>query len=91
VLALVEKGLWLDNARAANAAAQEIGAAAGERLLHAVESNQLFFRTTREERAALRAQGFAFYDWGQDAARVVTPWDSDAAHVTALARAVAGL
>ncbi|MGE3693195.1 MAG: low specificity L-threonine aldolase [Novosphingobium sp.] len=91
VLALIEDGLWLDNARAANAAAQEIGAAAGERLLYAVESNQVFFNCTAEERAALRTRGFAFYDWGKNAARVVTAWDSDPAHVAALARAVAGL
>lgn len=91
VLALIEDGLWLDNARAANAAAREIGAAAGARLLYPVESNQVFFATTAQERAALRAQGFAFYDWGQDAARVVTAWDSNPAHVAALVRAVAGL
>ncbi len=91
VLALVEDGLWLENARAANAAAREIGVAAKARLLHPVESNQLFFTSTLQERAALRAQGFAFYDWGQDAARVVTAWDSDPAHVSALSRAIAGL
>jgi len=91
VLALVEDGLWLDNARAANAAAREIGAAAGGRLLYPVESNQVFFAAEPEERASLRAQGFAFYDWGEGAARVVTAWDSDAGNVSALARAVAGL
>ncbi|PLK27895.1 low specificity L-threonine aldolase [Novosphingobium sp. TH158] len=91
IVAMVEDGLWLDNARAANAAAQELGAACAGRLLHPVEANELFVRMTAAEREALRAQGFSFYDWGDDAARLVTSWSSDAAHVSALARAVAAL
>ncbi len=91
LLALLEGDLWLENARHANAAAQEIAAAANDRLLHAVEANLLFLRLSTAERAALRAQGFGFYDWGDDAARFVTSWNSDAAHVAALARAIAGL
>jgi len=91
LLAMLEGGLWLDNARAANAAAREIADAAAGRLLHAVEANELFVRLDADERAALRAQGFGFYDWGADAARFVTAWDSDPAAVSALARAVAAL
>ena len=91
VLALVEGDLWLDNARAANAAAQEIAGAAGERLLHAVEANEIFLRLAPQERAALRGQGFGFYDWGDDAARIVTAWNSDPTHVGAFARAIGGL
>ncbi len=91
VLAMVEGGLWLENARAANAAAQELAGAAGERLLHPVEANELFLRLTKAEREALRSQGFSFYDWGQVAARLVTAWNSDPAHVGALARAISAL
>ncbi|MFM5931270.1 MAG: threonine aldolase family protein [Novosphingobium sp.] len=91
ILAMVEGDLWLDNARAANAAAQELGAACGSRLMHPVEANELFVRLTPAERDALRAQGFAFYDWGSDAARLVTAWSSEPAHVSALARAIAAL
>ena len=91
VLALVEGGLWLDNARAANAAAQEIAGAAGERLLYAVEANEIFLKLSPQERERLRAQGFGFYDWGDDAARIVTAWNSDPAHVGALARAIGRL
>jgi len=91
VLAMLEGDLWLHNAAAANAAAAEIGAAAGERLLHPVEANELFLRCTAEERAALRAQGFGFYDWGPDAARFVAAWDTREEHARALARAIAGL
>ncbi len=63
VLALVEDGLWLENARAANAAAAEIASAAKDRLLHPVEANELFAKLDAAERAALRAQDFQFYDW----------------------------
>ncbi|MGH6787375.1 MAG: threonine aldolase family protein [Novosphingobium sp.] len=88
VLALVEGGLWLANARHANAAAQELAGAAGERLLHPVEANEVFLRLTPTEREALRGQGFAFYDWGEDAARLVPAWNSPDADVAALARAI---
>jgi threonine aldolase len=91
LLAMLEAGLWLANARAANAAAQQLAGAAGERLLHPVEANELFLHVTAAERATLRSAGFAFYDWGSDAARLVTAWNSDPAHVEALARAISAL
>lgn len=91
ILAMLEGDLWLENARAANAAATAIAAAAPGRLLHPVEANEVFLQCTAAEREALRAQGFGFYDWGEGAARLVTAWDTRAEHVTALARAVAGL
>ncbi|WP_176592391.1 low specificity L-threonine aldolase [Sphingobium sp. EM0848] len=96
ILAMVEDGLWLRNARTANAAAQTLarGAlAAGteERLMHPVEANELFIRLTAEEAAALRAQGFDFYDWGEGAARLVTNWSQDAASVQPLAEALRAL
>lgn len=91
VLAMVEDGLWLENARAANAAAQEIAAACGERLLHPVEANELFVRCTAAEREALRRQGFGFYDWGADAARFVTAWNTREGDAAALAKGIAGL
>jgi threonine aldolase len=91
ILAMLEGDLWLKNARAANAAAQELAGAAGQRLLHPVEANELFLNCTPAERAALRDQGFAFYDWGPDAARLVTAWNSNPAHVAVLAKAIAAL
>ena len=91
IAALLERDLWLDNARTANAAARELGQAAGQRLLHPVEANEVFLRVSPAERDALRGQGFGFYDWGEGAARLVTAWNSDAAHVAALARAIAAL
>lgn len=91
VLAMIEDGLWLENARASNAAAKELASAAGERLLHAVEANEVFLKLSSAERETLRAQGFSFYDWGEDGARMVTAWNSDPNHVAALARAIAAL
>jgi threonine aldolase len=91
VLAMLEGDLWLENARAANAAASELAEAARARLLHPVEANEVFLALTPAEREALRAQGFSFYDWGNDAARLVAAWNADPAHVTLLARAIAGL
>ncbi len=91
VLALAEGGLWLDNARAANAAAEELGAACAGRLMYPVEANELFVKMTAPEREVLRGQGFSFYDWGADAARLVTAWSTETAHVTALARAIFAL
>ncbi len=89
--ALLEGDLWLENARAANAAAAEIAAACGGRLLHPVEANELFVQASPTECAALRAQGFAFYDWGGSAARFVTAWNTRAEDAAALARAIAAL
>jgi threonine aldolase len=91
LLAMLEGDLWLNNACVANAAAAEIAGACGERLMHPVEANEVFVRCTAAERAALRVQGFGFYDWGEDAARFVTAWNSDAQAASALARAIAAL
>ena len=91
VLAMLEGDLWLHNASAANAAAAEIGAAAGERLLHPVEANEVFLRCTAAEREGLRGQGFGFYDWGPDAALFVAAWDTREEHARALAKAIEGL
>ncbi|HWK41923.1 MAG TPA: beta-eliminating lyase-related protein [Croceibacterium sp.] len=91
LLAMIEGDLWLTNASAANAAAAEIAGAAAERLLHPVEANEIFVSCTEAERAALRRAGFGFYDWGQDAARFVTAWNTREEDARALARALAGL
>ena len=91
LLAMLEDDLWLENARAANAAAAEIAQAAGERLVYPVEANELFVAMTADERAAIRSQGFAFYDWNETCVRLVTSWATDPAHASALGRAIAGL
>ncbi len=95
LLALVEGDLWLANARAANGAAQQLGTAAGARLVHPVEANEVFLRLSAAEALALRDQGFSFYDWEVDEAggeyRLVTGWHHTPQDVAPLADALAAL
>ena len=91
VLAMLADDLWLDLAAQANQAAGAVAAGAGERLLYPHQSNELFVRLTMAERAALRAQGFAFYDWDDAHARIVAAWDTRPEHAEALGRAIANL
>jgi len=91
ILAMLDDGLWLANAAHANAAAREVATGCADRLLHPVEANELFVRLTEAERAALRAQDFAFYDWGVDAARFVTAWNTRDDDAQALGKAITAL
>ena len=92
ILAMVEDDVWLRNARSANAAAARLAVAAGsERLVLPVQANEMFVKVTPAEAQKLRDQGFDFYDWGPGEARLVTSWDSDPAHVDALAAAIRAL
>ena len=91
LLAMLDEEIWLTNARTANEAAQRLAGAAGERLVYPVEANEVFLRLTAAEAAALRRQGYDFYDWGVGEARLVTSWDQDLAAVDRLAAAIAAL
>lgn len=91
ILAMLDGDVWLDNARAANAAATALAQAAGNRLIHPVEANEVFLRVTTDEAATLRAKGFDFYDWGPGEARLVTSWNHDPEAVRPLADAIASL
>jgi threonine aldolase len=91
LLAFLDDNLWLKNARTANEAAAIIAQSAPERLLHPVEANEIFIRLSAAEAAALRAQGYDFYDWGTDAARLVTSWHHREEDVQPLAKAIAAL
>jgi len=91
LLAMLEGDLWLDNAKAANSAAELLARAAPHRLVHPVEANEVFLRMSADEAARLRSQGFDFYDWGIGEIRLVTSWDSDEQAVRKLASAIASL
>jgi threonine aldolase len=91
LLAMLDGDVWLANARAANAGAQLLARAAGQRLVQPVEANEVFVTVNAAEAAALRAQGFDFYDWGVGQARLVVAWDQGAAVVQPLADAIAAL
>jgi threonine aldolase len=91
ILALLEDDLWLDNARAANAAAQVLARAAQDRLVYPVETNEVFLRIDADAAAALRAHGLDFYEWGPGEVRLVTSWDQESEAVEQLAAVLAGL
>src|SRR5450759_2061034 len=91
LLAYIESGLWRRNAERANALALRIGAAAADRLQNPVEANEVFMRLADEEKSALRAAGFEFYDWGAERsgqARFVVSWDQPDEDVSALCAAL---
>lgn len=92
ILAMLEQDVWLDNARAANAAASALADACGpDRLVYPVEANELFVRMTPHEAAVIRAHGFDFYDWAPGEVRLVTSWDQDMGAVDRLASAIRAL
>lgn len=92
ILAMIEDGVWLRNAAAANAGAQMLAAAAKDRLLYPVEANEVFVQLAPGEPERLRALGFLFYDWGavgSNEARLVVSWDTPAGAIERLAAALA--
>jgi threonine aldolase len=91
ITALIKDGLWLDNARAANAGAQRLARALGDRLIYPVEANEVFARMTTAEAARLRAAGFDFYDWAAGEVRFVVSWDQRAEDIAAFAAALAAM
>ena len=91
LLAMIEGDVWLRNARAANAGAAHLAKAAAGRLVYPVEANEVFVQLRSGEPDALRAKGFAFYDWGaagSNEARFVVSWDTPVADIAALAAAL---
>ena len=93
-LAYLEDDLWLRLAARANAHARRIGEAAGTLCLEPVEANEIFVRPGAAGIAALRAQGFEFYDWGSEGsgeARFVVSWDQADEDVEALCTALGAL
>ncbi len=92
IIAMVEDGVWLRNAAAANAGAAQLAEAAKSRLLHPVEANELFVQLLPGEPERLRAQGISFYDWGDagsNEARFVVSWDTPGEAIERLASALA--
>jgi threonine aldolase len=67
LLAYFEHGLWLDNARHANAMASTLAKGlreiAGASLLQSVDANEVFVALPEASVAALERQGFGFYRW----------------------------
>jgi len=94
LLTYVQTGLWRAHASRANRLAQRLAEAAGPRLAHPVEANELFVALGAAGKTVLRAQGFGFYDWGAasgPAARFVVSWDQTPGSVDALCQAFKAL
>ena len=91
ILAMLDGDLWLENARAANAAAQQLARAAPQRLVYPVEANEIFLKVSDDEAQRLQAMGYDFYEWGPGQIRLATSWDQQGAAIEGLAAAIAGL
>lgn len=95
--AYVRDGLWLANARRANALAQKLGQMLGSqpecRLLHPVDGNEVFVRFPAALDARLKQAGFRYHGAPADGginARLVTAFNTEAGAVDALISTVAG-
>nr|WP_315380077.1 beta-eliminating lyase-related protein [uncultured Sphingomonas sp.] len=91
LLAMLDNDVWRANARAANAGARLLAEAAGDRLVHPVQANEVFLKASPAEAEALRALGFDFYDWAEGEVRLVTSWDQAEDAIRPLAQAIAAL
>ena len=96
--AYVTDGLWLRNARHANAAAARLAegltALPGVSLRHPVEANELFVEMPETMIAGLFAAGAKFYRWQGAAStcvRLVTAWNTQEADVAAFLATASGL
>jgi threonine aldolase len=88
--AYLTDGLWLANARHANAMARRLVAGltplTGTRLLYPVEANEIFIVLSASIHNALQAAGARYHPWpsdrqGETAFRLVTAFDTDRAEV----------
>jgi threonine aldolase len=89
--AYIEKGLWLDLARHANAMMRRLALGLARipdiELEHAPRANLVFFNMPTPMVRALEKAGFAFYHWGNAqwrTGRFVTAFNTDAADVDRL-------
>ncbi len=93
-IALLEDGLWLENAAHANAMArllaERAGAVSGVRIMQPVEANEVFAVLPQHAIAPLQAE-FDFYTWDEraDEVRWVTSWDTTERTLSALQLAIA--
>jgi threonine aldolase len=80
-LALLENGVWLHNARHANAMArrlwERIGGLQDVRLIAPVQSNGVFVELPVNVQARLRERGWRFYTFlGDTGCRLMCAWDT---------------
>lgn len=91
-LGMLHDDAWLRHARHANSMALLLGQklqAAGRTLMYPVQANAVFVTLPETAIAALRAEGWAFYQFiGTGGARFVCPWNTTAEAVEDLVAAV---
>lgn len=85
-LALLENGVWLANARHANAMAARLAAGIGRlpgvQLMFPVEANAVFADIPVAAQAAVRAKNWKFYTFlGATGCRLMCAWDTEATTV----------
>jgi threonine aldolase len=77
---LLQSGAWLRNARHANAMARRlwdaIAQTPGVAAMAPVESNAVFATLDAAVQERLRARGWRFYPWGENACRLMCAWDT---------------
>lgn len=93
-LGLLRNGVWLANARHANAMAHRLAAKIqglpGLRLIAPVEANGVFIEMPVKVQAAVRDKGWRFYTFlGETGCRLMCAWDTPEATVDAFAADVA--
>lgn len=93
-VALLENGLWLDNARHANAMADRLAAhiakVPGVKLMERVDANAVFADIPIPQQEAARAKGWRFYTFlGETGCRLMCAWDTTPDAVDRFARDLA--
>lgn len=87
-IGLLERDVWLDNARHANSCATRLATGLegvpGVSLAHRPEANAVFVNMSEALAAGLRERGWRFYDFIGGAYRLMCAWDTEAADVDAL-------
>lgn len=90
MLAWFKDDLWLELARLANTAAQDIAAALrasrGAEILHPVEGNEVFARLDDHLAEQLNNSGVGFYQWPDGSARFVASWSTSDDELAAFQR-----
>ncbi len=89
--AYLKDGLWLDLARHANAAAQDLSRtliAKGGELAHPLDGNEVFIHLPPGMAKRLSAAGASFYPWMDGSYRFVCSWATKPEDIAALAAAL---
>jgi threonine aldolase len=86
---MLQSGVWLENARRANAMAERLHALVrelpGVKVLHPRQANSVFLEMPARVAEGMRARGWRFYDFIGGAFRLMCSWDTAEDDVRAFA------